>query len=302
MSGFPKGNNGRRLAGEISRWLFYVSVSTLWLGLMFLMFIHQATPFLWVGLAGTVVTHSLTERFIPGGLSFSRWGWVRHMSLAMLFIGLQFLSWRYFYFFRDPERAIPKEPAVLSPADGFVVYIRPVTAGSVPLAIKNGTPIPLSEILKMESPLPDGILLGIFMTPMSVHVNRAPITGVVEQRTYFQGTSMKSMMPMAIRTILGRKPFERGSQHILQNERETLLIRGQFPVVLTRIADPYVDKIVTWKGQGVSVLQGERLGLIKMGSQADVLFPARVAGRPARVHVKEGQYVYAGSTILVTYE
>ncbi len=291
----------RRWLGPLCRWLWYLSLSYLWLGLMFLLFIHQATSFFWWGLPAAVIFWRLAKALSPH--SFGTFGkWTVHFLCAFLLIGGQVLLWRYGYFFRDPERVIPSRPAILAPADGFIVYIRPVSEGMVPLAIKNKVPIRLEEILKMESPIGESVIVGIFMTPMSVHINRSPINGVIQERAYFTGEPMRSMLPMGLRTMFLRKPFEAGSEHILRNERETLLIRGDFPVLLTRIADPFVDKIVTWKTIGETVRQGERLGLIKMGSQTDLVFPSRMNGKPVRVYVKEGQYVYAGSTILADYD
>ena len=291
----------RSRLGPLCLWVWYLSLSYLWVGLMFLLFIHQATPFLWCGLPASVIFWRLAKTLSPG--SFGTFGkWAVHFLCALLLIGGQVLIWRYGYFFRDPEREIPSRPAILAPADGFVVYIRPVSGGTVPLAVKNKVPIRLEEIFKMESPLGDSVIVGIFMTPMSVHVNRSPINGVIRDRAYFAGEPMRSMLPMGLRTMFSRRPFEVGSEHILRNERETLLIRGDFPVLMTRIADPFVNKIVTWKTTGDAVRQGERLGLIKMGSQTDLVFPSRKDGKPVRVYVKEGQYVYAGTTILASFD
>ncbi|MCM8794199.1 MAG: phosphatidylserine decarboxylase [Candidatus Omnitrophica bacterium] len=283
------------------RLCWYLALSYLWAGLMILLFTRQATLFLWMGTVFSLLFALLCGVSQPG---FFRGGrrWAVHFLMTLLLIGVQVAAWRFAYFERDPQRVIPEDPAILAPADGFVVYIRNVEEGRVPLAVKNEHSIRLEEILKMKVPLQESVIIGIFMTPVSVHVNRAPISGVVESRAYFKGDSLASMLPMGLRTILARKPFESGSRHIIQNERETLLIRGDFPVVLTRIADRFVDKIVTWKKEGEFVRQGERLGMIKMGSQTDVVFPARVAGRPVRVLVREGQYVYAGSTVLARFE
>ncbi len=285
---------------QLCRWLCYFSWSYVWVGVMFLLMIHQVTPYLTVGLALALLFFVAARKLDVGAFNRRAHRGVRLLVMGA-FVLLQFWCWRYFYFFRDPERAIPAVSAIVSPADGFVVYIRRVREGVVPLAIKSQTSIPLSEILKMGNLPPDSFIVGIFMTPMSVHVNRAPIAGVIGDRTYFRGTPMQSMLPMSLRTIFFWKPYERGSGHILQNERETLLIQGKFPVYLTRIADPYVDKIVTWKKSGETVSQGERIGLIKMGSQADLVFPVAVNGKAVQICVKEGQYVYAGSTILATF-
>ena len=291
-----------RGAAQVCRWLCYLAWSYVWAGCMFLLMIHQWTPYLTVGLPAAFGLLWLAQRldaqvFVVRGHRLVR------LAVMAAFVAFQLVSWRYWYFFNDPERVIPQGAAVVAPADGFVVYVRPVAAGTVPLAIKRHQPIPLQEILRLQEPaqISDGWLIGIFMTPVSVHVNRAPITGVVEHRTYYLGDRLLSMLPMGVRTMFAARPFETGAAYIRHNERETLLIRGAFPVYLTRIADPYVDKIVTWKKEGERVAQGERIGLIKMGSQTDLLIPRQAGGRALRVVVREGQYVNAGSTVLATF-
>jgi phosphatidylserine decarboxylase len=170
------------------------------------------------------------------------------------------------------------------------------------LAVKEGREISLDEILRAPGPPWDGHLVGIFLTPLSVHVNRSPVTGVVRMRVHSPGSGMRAMGRMLLRIRFGKKPFERGSEHVLCNERETLFIDGDLPAYVTRIADPYVNRIVTWKTEGDAVAQGEKIGLIRMGSQTDVLFPRQVAGKRLRVTVKEGDYVYGGETALAAFE
>ena len=267
---------------------------------MFLLMIHQITPYFLLGLMCALLFFGMAKRLDMAAFDRSAPRMVRVLVMGM-FVLFQLICWRYFYFFRDPERRIPSSPAIVAPADGFVVYIRQVHQGKVPLAIKEGNRIPLQEIVAMGDVPREGILVGIFMTPMSVHVNRFPIQGKILQRAYSAGTSFSSMLPMSLRTIFSLKPYEKGSFHILHNERETLLIEGRFPLYMTRIADPYVHKIVTWKSIGSLVQQGERMGLIKMGSQTDIFFPASVEGAPVKISVHEGQYVYAGSTVIATF-
>jgi phosphatidylserine decarboxylase len=288
----------KRIAAEVSRGLCYLSFSYFWLGCLFLVMLRQVNLSLLLGLAAGFFFLGMAK-----ALNAPRLSWPRRFAVAMTLILGQCVLWRYYYFFRDPERSVPDGPVIVSPADGFVVYVRPVERGAVPLAIKGNRAIPLNEIPGLDGAgqPSDGWLVGIFMTPLSVHVNRSPIAGVVERRLHYPGTGMRSMLPMSLRLIFRKPPYEAGARHVLENERETLLIRGEFPVYLARIADPYVNKIVTWKAEGDFVARGERLGMIKMGSQADVVFPARVRGRPVEVRVKEGQYVHGGSTILAAY-
>ncbi|MGQ0645849.1 MAG: phosphatidylserine decarboxylase [Elusimicrobiota bacterium] len=287
----------KRFLAEGCRIGCYASFSYFWLGLLILAMLRQAGASLLLGLTSGVFLLLLAK-----GLGAPAWSWPRRFAVALAFILAQCVLWRYYYFFRDPERTIPEGPVVVSPADGFVVYVRPVERGAVPLAVKNRRSIPLEEILRLGGPgaPEEGWLVGIFMTPLSVHVNRSPVAGVVERRYYHSGSRL-GMLTMSLRTIFRRTPYEAGSPHVLENERETLLIQGDVPVYLTRIADPYVDKIVTWKREGEAVARGERLGLIKMGSQADLVLPARAHGRPVRIRVEEGQYVRGGSTVLADY-
>ena len=78
----------------------------------------------------------------------------------------------------------------------------------------------------------------------------------IAERVYFERIAFKGMMPIVIRTIFSRPPHETGAEHIIQSEWETSLIRGEFPVYLTCIADPYVVKIVTWRQRGTGSDRG----------------------------------------------
>lgn len=284
--------------GLVARWLADFAWSYVWLGAMFWLFIRQWTPYLWMGMPAAVALSFLAKTWDPGGGSLA----IQALRI-MGFISLQTISWRYFYFFRDPDRTPAPKAAIVAPADGYVVYLRPVEKGTVPLAIKESRAIALEELLGKTEALESPVLVGIFMTPMSVHVNRAPIAGRVTERHYRPGRH-RSMMPMGLRTMLGLRPFERGSDHVLENERETVRLEGEdLFVYITRIADVYVRKIELWKPPGSVVQMGERIGLIKMGSQTDLLFPTVTAqGKRLRVAVREGQYVYAGQTPLAMWE
>lgn len=289
----------RRQLARLMRWALYLVVSYGWLGCMFWLFLRQLTASFWIGALGAPLLYGAAKALDSAAFQQGRHPRWRDFAGVVLFIALQTVAWRYIYFFADPPRRIPPRATLVAPADGWVVYVRPVKAGRVPIAIKEGRSIALTEILaRAPKQLGDGILVGIFMTPMSVHVNRAPIAGRIVRRDYRPGRPMSSMLPMSLRLMFGRRPYERGSEHIVVNERETLLFEARFPVYLTRIADPYVDKIELWKPVGAQVRLGERIGLIRMGSQTDLYLPAEVGGQRLRVLVHEGQYVYGGQTEL----
>ena len=92
---------------------------------------------------------------------------------------LSFLFWRFYYFFRDPERRPPDGRVLLSPADGFLLYARRVTGGQVPNPIKQGVPVPMEEWVGKVRCEGDGIMIGIYMTALSVHYIRSPVPGRV---------------------------------------------------------------------------------------------------------------------------
>ena len=214
--------------------------------------------------------------------------------LAVLIICV-FIYWKLFFFYRDPERTIPKGNNIVSAADGTVVYVRQVDDLSVPISIKGKKEIKLEEIVKFgsldKSPY---YIVGVFMHPTDVHVNRSPISGTVKKIIYTRGKNLP-MTLMWWRVLLGIKPYEFYSRHIIQNERNTIMIEGQLPVYVTQIADIYVSKIECRVKEGENLEKGQRIGMIKMGSQVDIIFPALPN---IQVVAKEGQKIKAGEGII----
>ncbi len=206
-----------------------------------------------------------------------------------------FLYWKFYFFFRNPKRIIPDGNNIVSPADGTVVYIRKVDSSSVPISIKGKKEIKLDEIAKIgslkEFPY---YIIGIFMHPTSVHINRAPIAGVIKKITYTRGNNLP-MTLMWWRVLFRKTPYELYSNHIIKNERNTLLIEGEIPLYVVQIADIYVKKIECWVRENEGVEKGQRIGIIKMGSQVDIIFPALPN---IKIIVNEGQKIKAGESII----
>jgi len=222
--------------------------------------------------------------------------WVPIAVVASL--AIVFVWFKYLYFVRDPEREIPDGDNIVSPADGTVIYVKEIERGRVPIATKSGREIAVTEITK----LPDlhfggGKQVGIHMGIFDVHVNRAPISGKIDSLFYYRSIN-RSMIKIGLRTLLGLKPYYTASEYLIQNERETSIIRAEngTSICLVRIADRVVNKIVSLKKEGDSVAKGERIGLIKMGSQVDIILPPGVA-----VLVKEGDRVVAGETMIASF-
>jgi len=156
------------------------------------------------------------------------------------------------YFFRDPERVIPTGPVAVSPADGKVVAV------------------------KAESPALQRI--SIFLNIFDVHVNRAPVGGVIRKVEYIPGRFL----------VASREECS------TQNEMNVVTMEdGGSPVVFKQIAGLIARRIVFHKGPGDRVAAGERVGLIKFGSRVDVLF-----GPEWEITVQPGMHVSAGSSVI----
>ncbi|MBK8808386.1 MAG: phosphatidylserine decarboxylase [Bacteroidales bacterium] len=218
-----------------------------------------------------------------------------------LFALLLWAYWRYVYFFRDPERVTPPGKNIISPADGSVLYVNITDNQTVPIALKKNRNIQLNEIVKTDIPNQKWCHIGIFMTLFSVHVNRAPICGVARmiKHFYHPGIPNLSMNRMGLRYYLKRKPVYKEALHIIENERNTICIEGDFKVYVVQIADAYVNKIFCTLSEGDIIEKGSRYGRIAMGSQVDIIFPYNDS---MSITVKEGDAVRAGESILAEYK
>jgi phosphatidylserine decarboxylase len=186
--------------------------------------------------------------------------WLRERSLFLLIVTIFFaiLSLLVLNFFRDPERQVPEEvDAIISPADGLIVQ----------LAEEEFEGRPVRR-------------LSIFMSPLDVHVNRAPIAGSIKAINYKQGSFRVASQDRAS----------------LENEQNVFTVEGhQGVIVVKQIAGLLARRIVFWKRLGDSLARGERVGMIKFGSRVDVLVAPTVQWR-----VKVGDRVRAGSSVLGT--
>jgi phosphatidylserine decarboxylase len=156
------------------------------------------------------------------------------------------------YFFRDPERLIPDRPGVIvSAADGRVTRVED---------------------------RPEGKFVSVFLSPLDVHVNRAPIAGKI----------------VSVEYIKGRKDPATSDNASLVNERNSITIEGDgMTVVCTQIAGIVARRIVCWAKNGDNLELGQRFGLIKFSSRTDLLMPLSVD-----VLVKPGDRVVGGETII----
>lgn len=183
-----------------------------------------------------------------GLLAFKLW------PIALILIALAgFMA----FFFRDPRRTAPTEAGVIvAPADGRITRICALAEGDE------------------NSPT----VISIFLSPLDVHINRAPIAGTITSVTYTQG-----------RFLMATK-----EEASLVNEQNALTIRSEeLTVVCKQIAGILARRIVCWKSAGDSLALGERFGLIKFSSRTDLILPPQV-----KIEAREGMRVKGGATIL----
>ena len=169
---------------------------------------------------------------------------------------LFFLAAFIFYFFRDPDRAIPADPgAIVSPADGRVVVVTDEENAGRP-----------------------GKRISIFLAIWNVHVNRSPAAGTIADLTYRPGKFAAAMR-------------ESASTHNEQNVITLATDAGT--IVFKQIAGLIARRVVCWKKAGDRVARGERIGLVRFGSRADLWLP-----RDSELLVKVGDHVKGGSSLV----
>lgn len=219
---------------------------------------------------------------LAAGAAFGLSDVVRGLVGAALTLGIAFgvLAYR---FYRDPERTPPVgEGVVVSPADGTIVYVKRSRDGRVPIASKRGREVALQELTHTDVHAADAVVVGIAMSFLDVHVNRAPIAGRV----------------LLQRRFPGRFGSLRHPEMVFENERVTTLIGGAgVEVAVVQIASRLVRQIASYVGEGQPVALGERIGIIRLGSQVDVVLPTR---RDLSVFVAEGDRVRAGTSVIAT--
>lgn len=164
------------------------------------------------------------------------------------------------YFFRDPEREIPAgERIILAPADGKIVAIKPFPDWRGPF----GEPL---------------VRISIFLSVFDVHVNRAPIAGLVQTVTHTPGQ------------------FRAAWEEEASRDNEQTLLHFATPdgdVWVKLIAGLIARRIVCRVEPGQKVEAGQRIGLIRFGSRVDCILPEATVLR-----VRRGQMVTGGTTVL----
>jgi len=219
---------------------------------------------------------------------------------AILWVGLYFYM-KQVHFYRDPKRR-PDDPdpnAIVSPADGRVIYIREVKDGKI-VPEKLGTPIELTEVTKFpgSDELREGWLMGVYMSPADVHFNYSPMAGKVAA---IHRHHAKVNLPMVdmweyINFMFLRRAVDLFAKKFhFENERATLLIeRPDLKTLVVLIADKFVNKVRLHVEENEELAKTAKLGFIDRGSQADLF----IARKDIEITARVGQKVYGGKTVV----
>ena len=180
------------------------------------------------------------------------------------FLGLLglFLSVWVYYFFRDPERiSIKDDNYLVSPADGLVLQVYE-TSGPKELGLEN------KKFTKVS----------IFMNVFDCHVNRIPCDGKVSEIIYKPGKFFNASL-------------DKASEHNERNYYKITNNHGE-DVIVVQIAGLIARRIVNEISEGQNLKQGDRIGIIRFGSRADIYFENYIP------LVKVNQKTIAGETLL----
>lgn len=210
--------------------------------------IHKEGQLLLAVLAIIVVIISgLTWNFASG------WFW----PVLVVLLGLYGLILQ---FFRNPVReiAVKDDRTVYAPADGRVCVIEEV-----------------EETEYFKAPR---LQVSIFMSPLNVHVNRNPISGIVRYFRYHPGKYLVAWHPKSS----------------TENERTTVVYQsGKTEILMRQIAGALAKRIKYYIGEGDQITQGADMGFIKFGSRVDLYLPL-----DAKIEVTMDQQVKGNQTVI----
>jgi phosphatidylserine decarboxylase len=199
-------------------------------------------------------------RFLAASVLLIFLGWLLSSGL-LAWLGVAALLF-FTYFFRDPERDIPADPAgIVAPADGKVILVDEVR-----------------EDRYLNAP---ARRIAIFMNVFDVHVNRAPLAATVAEAQHRDGCFKAAFREDAC-TL---------------NEQMALLLEAKGSLVLVvQIAGLLARRIVSYVEPGQHLEKGERLGMICFGSRVDLYLPPE-----AEILVKVGEKVKAGHSLVAKW-
>ena len=194
--------------------------------------------------------------------------------IILIILYVAFLIFHQFYFLLDPARQIPLGNNIISPADGKITLIKKFDEDKIDIEKQF-----LGHVKSFTKDVANkGYIVSIFMSPFDVHINRAPISGTVK---YVKHSDGKFLNASSLASTF-------------ENENVQMLFQDKkFKVKSIQIAGFLARRIVPLVKENEKVLKGQRIGLIKLGSQVTLILPSTI-----KLKVKLGDKVSAGSSII----
>ncbi|PIN87128.1 phosphatidylserine decarboxylase family protein [Candidatus Woesearchaeota archaeon CG10_big_fil_rev_8_21_14_0_10_44_13] len=187
-----------------------------------------------------------------------------------------------FWFLRDPLRLAPSGNNIISPADGKIIEIKEIHPDSKG-DIKKGKGVIQTVYSDTILHGKSGYLITIFMTPFDVHYQRAPYDGKVVYSKHKKGQFRSAEKP---------RP---------QNENNQILIRtrlGNMKVI--QVSGFIARRIVSFVKENQNIKKGQKIGMIRMGSQCCLIIPKMTHKMKAELKIKKGDRLKAGETIIMS--
>ncbi len=195
------------------------------------------------------------------------------LTITGLFILLLIVLF-LFNFYRDPKRIISKGNSIVAPADGKVISI--IDTAEDRIRIKKAIFGKIKTITKDVAN--ECYVISIFMSPLDVHINRAPIEGKVKSIKYTKGKFFKAYDL--------EKSFE--------NEKNEVIIQNKrLKVKVIQIAGFLARRIKCYVRENQKVNKGAKIGMIALSSQTSLVIPNDVI-----LKIKLNDKVKAGETII----
>jgi len=185
------------------------------------------------------------------------------LSSTLGLIGFVATLWCIF-FFRDPERIIPvEENVIISPADGVVTRVEYGVEAPDDLGYGN------KKFNKIT----------VFLNVFNVHVNRTPVAGTVTKVSYKPGKFLSA----------------NAQEASAENERNSVVVKTKNgdEVVFVQIAGLVARRIISELKEGQEVQMGDRYGIIRFGSRADIYLPENIS-----IKALVGQTMIGGETVI----
>lgn len=204
---------------------------------------------------------------------------------TLLALGALLLLTYKFYFLRDPAIRTPNEDVIVSPAWGTISKIVKFGVDDEEITITKGA---MGKVHAQSSNVcKKGWLINIVMTPMDVHYQYCPMPGKVLGVKHLPGTFHNAVKDAkTLRTAL-----ENESAHTLIAHKDDPTFRCK----VVQIAGFVARRIVPFLQENQQVYRGQKLGVIKLGSQVSLIIPR------LRLDVQEGDRVIGGQTIIARF-